>query len=341
MLDVLRDVSLHARNTFGIAAQANELAVLKTPGQLASLYAWLNGREPFVLGGGSNILLRGDLSAPVIEVQLRGALVTQEINPSVVLLHAPAGMQWHQLVLESLALGLGGLENLSLIPGTVGASPIQNIGAYGVELQECLDSLVAWNWKTGQTRCFQAKECALAYRDSVFKHAAGKHWIVLSVCFRLTPFQRHQINLGYAELKNLFAQEALGSVSPIHVSQAVIALRQRKLPDPSVLGNAGSFFKNPIVSSAKAAALTQQFDGLPVYRAAAGMEKLSAAWMIDQCGWKGHRTADAGVHHAHALVLVNHGQATGAQIWHLAQEIQNSVAKKFGVTLEPEPILLG
>ena len=242
-------------------------------------------------------------------------------------------------MLWTLGRGLCGLENLALIPGTVGAAPIQNIGAYGVEVREHVHVVEAFDRERGDFVRLDADACAFAYRDSLFKHAPDRY-IVNAVEFRLphacTP------RLGYAGLaEELQAMGVEGTPRASQVAEAVIRIRRRKLPDPAVLGNAGSFFKNPIVPLAQAEALLAEHPALPVFRGSdADSRKLSAAWLIDQCGWKGHRDGDAGVSPDHALVLVNHGQATGAELLALAQRIQASVFERFGIRLEPEPRII-
>src|SRR5690606_1554115 len=278
------------------------------------------------------------------------------------IVEAAAGENWHDFVCWTLDQGLGGLENLSLIPGTVGASPIQNVGAYGVEMRERFDSLEAADRRSGERRRLFAEDCRFGYRDSIFKHPEGAHWLVLSVRFRLS--RRFEPRLDYGELRaELAAAAAAGGApraapgddanSPAKldaraVAAAVVAIRRRKLPDPAVLGNAGSFFRNPVVEAARADALARSHPDMPRYPADdpdpqaghAPRVKLSAGWLIDRCGWKGFREGDAGVHDRHALVLVNHGAASGAQLLALAERIRESVRERFGVELEPEPTIV-
>jgi len=241
--------------------------------------------------------------------------------------------------MRTLRQGLCGLENLALIPGTVGAAPIQNIGAYGAEVREFIHAVEAFEPATGTMHRFNADGCGFAYRDSLFKQQPDRY-IVTAVEFNLSRVP--SLKLDYAGIREELDSLGIAAATPQHVADAVIAIRRRKLPDPAVLGNAGSFFKNPIVPAAQAEALKAEHDALPVFRGNDDTtRKLSAAWLIDQCGWKGHRDGDAGVAASHALVLVNHGQATGAQLLDLARRIADSVRSRFGVSLEPEPRVIG
>jgi UDP-N-acetylmuramate dehydrogenase len=349
--------SLKALNSFGIPARAARLVTLDDPADLDPALALLaQAPRALVLGGGSNLLLAGDFEGTVLRIALHGRrIVADEADGAVV--EAAAGENWHDFVCWTLDQGLSGLENLSLIPGTVGASPIQNIGAYGVEMRERFDSLEAVDRRSGERRRLFAQDCRFCYRDSVFKHPEGAHWLILSVRFRLS--RRFEPRLDYGELRNELAAPPTPDAHA--VATAVIAIRRRKLPDPAVLGNAGSFFRNPVVDAAQADALARRHPDIPRYPAdddrSPGADapvgadasasaqrrprvKLSAGWLIDRCGWKGFREGDAGVHDRHALVLVNHGTATGAQLLALAERIRDSVRERFGVELEPEPTIV-
>jgi UDP-N-acetylmuramate dehydrogenase len=336
---------LAALNTFGIAATARSLWRIEHIDEVAPLVARLRAdgeiddaaRRPLVLGGGSNLLIAGDLTQPVLQVAIAGRRVCDADDTSVIV-EAGAGESWDALVRWTLAQHAWGLENLALIPGTVGASPIQNIGAYGVELRDRFDSLDAVDLLTGTMRRFDAAECAFAYRDSVFKQADGGRWMVVSVRLRLQ--RRPVLSLDYGEIRDELSRAGVLDPTPVAVADAVTAIRRRKLPDPAVLGNAGSFFKNPVVPPAQADALRRREPGLPAWPVG-DQVKLSAAWMIDCCGWKGFRDGDAGVHAAHALVLVNHGSATGAQVLALARRVRDSVEARFGVRLQAEPVVVG
>ncbi|RPH42550.1 MAG: UDP-N-acetylmuramate dehydrogenase [Burkholderiales bacterium] len=336
----MADAPLGGLNTFGIRARARVLWRIAALDELPAVLRAVRedaGGEPLVLGGGSNLLITGDVDRPVLQVALPGRRILEGDDDSV-LIEAGAGESWDGLVRWSLAQGLSGLENLALIPGTAGAAPIQNIGAYGVEQRDVFDSLDAVDLHAGAARRFDAAECAFGYRDSLFKHAGGSRWLITAVRYRLP--RRPRLHLDYGEIREELGRAGRSEPTAVDVADAVTAIRRRKLPDPAVLGNAGSFFKNPLLDPAQAQALIAREPGLPAWPAGDRV-KLSAAWMIDRCGWKGHRDGDAGVHAAHALVLVNHGGASGAEVLTLARRIRDSVQSRFGVALEPEPVLVG
>jgi UDP-N-acetylmuramate dehydrogenase len=290
-----------------------------------------------VLGGGSNLLLTGDFPGLVLHMRGQGIAIVGE-NAGATLVRAAAGENWHGLVQWTLAHGLGGMENLSLIPGSVGASPIQNIGAYGSELKDCFHSLTAFDFDTGELLTLDRAACEFGYRDSVFKHRLRDRAVILDVTFALP--RAWQPNLRYAELAQEVAARGLAAPRPADISEAVIAIRQRKLPDPAVIGNAGSFFKNPVVSSSQRDALLAAHPQLVSYAQGDGSYKLAAGWLIDQCGWKGRTMGAAGVYEKQALVLVNRGQARGADVVALATAIRRDVERRFGVMLEPEPVFV-
>lgn len=331
------DFSLRPLNTFGIEARARAYARIASAADLAAALGdpALAAMPRLVLGGGSNILLKGDFDGLVLHMCGLGREVLGE-REGKILVRAQAGENWHQFVLFTLDQGLGGLENMSLIPGTVGAAPIQNIGAYGAEVKDLFHSLTAYDTATGQLRTMSAADCQFAYRDSVFKKPEGRGLIILEVTFAL-PVE-WQANLKYGELAQ--ALEGVAQPTAKQVSDAVIAIRQRKLPDPAVIGNAGSFFKNPVVSAEHCATLLQHFPNLVHHLQPDGSEKLAAGWLIDQCGWKGKSLGNAGVYPKQALVLVNNGGATGAEVMALAQAIQADVLARYGVRLEPEPVFV-
>ena len=340
------DADLGRRNTFGVLARAPWLLEVDDNATLAQALdlPQLRDLPLLVLGGGSNLLFAGD--APGAVLVLHAAAISRlDADGPRVRVRAQAGANWHQLVLWSLDQGLCGLENLALIPGSVGAAPIQNIGAYGVEVGEAVLAVEAWDRLAGAVVRLDRQACAFGYRDSVFKHQPER-WIVLAVELELGSAhgpQQAPLHLGYAGIgEELAAMGKQAAPSAGDVAQAVIALRRRKLPDPARIGNAGSFFKNPIVPAALAQSLQDLHPRLPVFPGdAAGTRKLSAAWLIDACGWKGARAGDAGVSSAHALVLVNHGAATGLQLLELARRIAASVQDRVGVALEPEPRIVG
>jgi UDP-N-acetylmuramate dehydrogenase len=338
-INALADASLRALNTFGVDARARmliEIASLADVEPALSLARAQGSGDPLVLGGGSNLLLTcAVVTRPVLRIRLLGRRLVG--NPSDCIVEAAAGEAWDPFVRWTLAQGLSGLENLSLIPGTVGAAPIQNIGAYGVEIRECFDSLDAIDLTSGAMRRFDTADCGFGYRDSIFRHDPGGRWLIVTVRFRLrrTPALR----LDYGEIREQLAAAGIDSPAPVDVADAVSAIRRRKLPDPATIGNAGSFFRNPVIGAAAAAALRVQEPEVPCWSAEAGV-KVSAAWLIERCGWKGHRAGDAGVHARHALVLVNHGRATGTEILALAGRIRDSVFDRYGIRLEPEPLLV-
>lgn len=331
------DVSLRARNTFGVEARANAYLPVSSVAMLRTVRddAGLAAMPRFVLGGGSNLLLTRDLDALVLHMVNRGIAVIGE-DPDHVFVCAQAGESWHALVQWTLAQGLGGLENLSLIPGSVGAAPIQNIGAYGGELADCFHALQAFDFDSGQVLTLTREACAFAYRDSIFKQALRDRVAIINITVALP--KRWQANLRYVELADALAP--ISNPSAIDISEAVMAIRRRKLPDPAVMGNAGSFFKNPLVSAAQRDALLLAYPQLVSYEQANGSVKLAAGWLIDQCGWKGRSLGAAGVHDRQALVLVNRGGATGEEMVQLAERIQTDVALRFGVNLEIEPVVV-
>lgn len=332
-----RNAALDRRNTFRVAAHAAWLAEIHEPQSLADVLARseVDSRPLLVLGEGSNVLFTRDFDGVVLAIMNRGIEVLAR-DGDTVRVRAAAGEDWNGLVRWSLAQGLCGLENLSLIPGTVGAAPIQNIGAYGAELAETLETVEAYDQSAGKFTRLNREQCAFSYRQSRFKQEAQR-WIITAIELRLR--RAAPLKLDYAGVREELAAMQINTPTAADVSAAVCQLRRRKLPDPAVIGNAGSFFKNPVVSNAAAEKLQVTHPGLPVFNAPDG-KKLSAAWLIEQCSWKGFREGDAGVSDKHALVLVNHGTATGAQIWSLAQRIQASVHEKFNIRLEPEPRVL-
>ncbi len=352
---VARDADLTPRNTFGVAARAPLLVEVDDAAALPRVFAdgvaGLADASLLVLGGGSNLLFAGDPPGPVLALAAGGARVVSDDGERAVV-RAEAGAPWHGFVTHALSLGLGGLENLALIPGTVGAAPIQNIGAYGVEVSDRIHAVEAFDRGSGGIRRLAPDACAFAYRDSLFKRDPARY-VVTAVEFALS--RRPRPRLDYAGIGEELAAMGVAAPRPADVAEAVCRIRRRKLPDPAVVGNAGSFFKNPIVPTAQAEALRARHPGLPVFPAApfpadaaahgdpgrGERRKLSAAWLIDACGWKGHRDGDAGVSPEHALVLVNHGRATGAQLLGLARRIAESVHARFGVALEPEPRIVG
>lgn len=335
------NADLQPLNTFGLPARAARLLTITAPDQIPRLLTGESGLAPdsprLVLGGGSNIVFGGDFDGWVFRVAISGRRLVS-CNDEAFIVEAGAGENWHDLVRWTIEQGWPGLENLSLIPGTVGAAPIQNIGAYGLEVMDRFDSLDAVSLENGRMRQFSRAECRFGYRDSVFKHEEAGRWLITRVRFRLP---RHwQALTRYADVAAELAASGLDDPSPIQVSDAIIAIRRRKLPDPAIIGNAGSFFKNPVVDATRLSALLAQHPELPHYPQASGAAKLAAGWLIDRCGWKGKRLGPVGCFERQALVLVNHGGATGQDVRAAAEAIQADVLTRFGVTLEPEPLFV-
>lgn len=329
-------VALDRFNTFGIAARAHAMLRVGSVSDLQQLHeTGLAAFPQLVLGGGSNLLLRADFPGLVLKMEIPGIRLAGEDAQNWYVC-AGAGVVWHELVVWTLQQGLPGLENLALIPGTVGAAPIQNIGAYGLELQQRLAWVAVYDRETAQVQVLQREACEFAYRDSVFKHAWRERGIIVEVCFALP--KRWHAQLSYTELARHLQEGGHAEPDARQIFEAVVAIRRRKLPDPALLGNAGSFFKNPLVSAEQVESLLARFPQLVHYAQADGSHKLAAGWLIEQCGWKGRRVGAAGVYEKQALVLVNHGGASGAELAALAAQIQEDVRRRFGVTLEPEPV---
>lgn len=328
--------SLKHLNSFSVEARAGQLIEIETTHDLQTLSTdfHFNPDLDLILGGGSNILFAGDVEGTVVLNRIRGRRIIVESDETA-LLEASAGENWHRLVLWSLEQGLSGIENLSLIPGLAGAAPIQNIGAYGVELSDVLESVQVLNLENGASLVFNNKDCQFAYRDSVFKLAHARHFLVTGIRLRLQ--RNFTPKLDYSGLDAELHSMGIKSPSARQVSQAVSRIRQRKLPDPSVFGNAGSFFKNPEVNPTMADLLKKEFEGLPIYRQNQQKFKLSGAWLIEQCGWKGRSLGEVAVSEEHALVLVNKGKATGQDVLALADAIRESVQRRFGIELQTEP----
>lgn len=331
------DAPLEARHTFRVPARTKWLAEIHNPAAIPEVLALpeVKNLPLLVLGEGSNMLFTRDFDGLVLLMANHG-IESLADHAGSVRVRAAAGERWHGLVLWTLAQGLCGLENLSLIPGSVGAAPIQNIGAYGAELAETLAGVTAYDRSSREHLQLTREQCEFSYRDSLFKQMPER-WIITTVELRLR--RTAPLKLDYAGVREELAAMQVAKPTATDVSTAVCRLRQRKLPDPAMIGNAGSFFKNPVVSEEEAAQLQKQYPELAAFKAQVG-RKLSAAWLIEQCGWKGFREGDAGVSEKHALVLVNHAHASGAQILALAQRIQESVQQKFGIRLEPEPKII-
>jgi len=357
-MQVRQNLPLRSLTTFGVAGTSARTLTLERLEQLDPLIEALAGSLPFILGGGSNVLFARDLHEPLVLVRLKGRRLLDD-GGATILLEVGAGEGWDDTVSYTLSQGWFGLENLSLIPGLAGGAPWQNIGAYGVEAAQHIETVQAVHTGTGERRTFSTADCDFGYRSSFFKTADGRRWLITSVRLRLSREPHPRIAYGEIQ-QELAARAALaapevsdesadptgqpadaGVPSPQQVAAAVRSIRRRKLPDPAALGNAGSFFKNPIVSRDDAEPLRVAYPKAPVYPVPnASHVKLSAAWLIESAGWKGFRDGDAGVSAQHALVLVNHGNATGPQLLALARRIQQSVHDRFGIALEPEPVIV-
>ena len=329
-MKLTRQPSLKAFNTFGVEASADLMLTLENEEDLLTLPPFDPAKD-FILGGGSNVLFATDVPGTVFHNRITGREIVKTGDDHA-WVEAGAGENWHELVRWTLQKGLSGLENLSLIPGFAGAAPIQNIGAYGVELATVLESVTAWDLSRSAWVNFKLDECRLGYRDSRFKSGEPDRYLVTSIRLRLD--RRFKPQLEYAGLREELSNHQATATA---VSDAVIRLRMRKLPDPASTANAGSFFKNPVLGLDEGLNLQERYPGLPAWRLDDDMTKLSAAWMIEHCGLKGLRKGGAGISDQHALVIVNHGNATGAEILQLARDIQSSVHNHFGVMLEPEP----
>jgi UDP-N-acetylmuramate dehydrogenase len=328
------NVSLAAYNTFGIDVQADALTEVHSIKELKDALDSNVGKLPLlILGGGSNILFTKPVHAFVIVNQIKGVHVVEEQGDGIVV-EAGSGEVWHEFVQFTVEKGWGGIENLSLIPGSVGASPMQNIGAYGVEIKDVFHSLDALEIETGKVVTFSKEACAFGYRESVFKRTLKEKYIITAVRYNLS--KKPSFQTGYGAIQQELEAMGVQDLSVRSISEAVIRIRQSKLPDPNVLGNAGSFFKNPVVSAELAHRILESHPNAPHYPQADGTEKLAAGWLIEQCGLKGFRKGNCGVHEKQALVLVNYGGATGNEIYTLSQLVLDTVQEKFGVLLERE-----
>jgi UDP-N-acetylmuramate dehydrogenase len=333
------DVPLKAMNTFGLPAHARRLVRIHADADVRRLLdsPELGRAAKLVLGGGSNLVLTRDIDEVVLKVEVPG-LQLVETRADAFIVEAGAGMRWHDVVTATIARGWPGLENMALIPGTVGAAPVQNIGAYGLELADRLDSLDGVDLVTGRGFTLDRAQCLFGYRDSVFKGVMAGKAVITRVRLRLPrPWQPV---LGYLELERKVAETGIAAPSPQQVCDWVCAIRRAKLPDPAVIGNAGSFFKNPVVSEDQCRDIIGRDPHVVHYPMADGSFKLAAGWLIDACGWKGKSIGRAGVYEKQALVLVNRGDAIGAEVMTLARAIQESVYGRFGIRLEPEPVVL-
>ena len=334
-MQILENISLRPFNTFHIDAKTRWFASFATTHELQELLAAkpVPRNKALVLGGGSNILFTQDYDGIVMKNDIKGINIVKE-DDEFVYIKSGAGENWHQLVLHSIANNWAGIENLSLIPGNVGASPMQNIGAYGVEIKDVFHELKAYHLVEKCNYTFNLKDCEFGYRESVFKKKYRDQFVILNVVFKLR--KKPLFNISYGAIREELEKLNVQDLSIKAVSDAVIRIRSSKLPDPALIGNAGSFFKNPTVTKEAFERLQKEFEHIVGYTNADGSVKLAAGWLIEQCGWKGFRRGDAGCHEHQALVLVNYGNASGSEIYALSEEIYQSVQQKFGVTLERE-----
>jgi len=330
---IYENVSLRKFNTFGLNVRADHLATFKLEDNAIHFFRQHKGSDQnyLVLGRGSNVLFTGDFHGTVIHPEMDGITLEGKKGNDVIV-SAGAGVLWDRLVESTVNNGLGGLENLSLIPGQAGAAAIQNIGAYGAEVKDSIDKVRAISLADGSVREFTNGECRFGYRDSIFKRELRGKYLITKVFFRLSTHPK--LSLEYGSLKDEVSK--LGSMSLGNVRKIVINTRQSKLPDPEMIGNAGSFFKNPVTNESVVDELKVRYPKLPVFRDHSGGMKIAGGWLIEQCGWKGRRIGDAGVHDKQALVIVNHGNATGKELFDLSEQIRKSVAEKFGITLQRE-----
>ena len=332
---VLKDVQLKPYNTFGIEATAKYFVEVSSIEQLKEILQNpdYQSTERLILGGGSNMLLTKDFEGLVIKIAIKGFEVVEE-NEDNIWIKAGSGVVWHDLVMHCVNQNYAGMENLSLIPGTVGAAPMQNIGAYGIEIKEVFEELEALESETGEIKTFDKATCNFGYRESIFKHEAKGKYIILNVTFKLN--KKPTFHIEYGAIKDTLAEMGVSEMSIKAISDAVIHIRQSKLPNPAEIGNAGSFFKNPEIPNTQFEALKTEFPTIPSYPVSETTTKVPAGWLIEQAGWKGQRFGNVGVHAKQALVLVNYGGGKGEEIKDLSQRIQASVKEKFGIQLSTE-----
>lgn len=333
-MEILHNFSLKKYNTFGIEAKAKQFVAVHSTAQLKTILEENKSHKKFILGGGSNMLLTKDIDALVIHIDLKGKKIIED-SDEFVWVESQAGESWHEFVLWTIDQNFGGLENMSLIPGNVGATPVQNIGAYGTEIKDTFVSCEAIAIENQEVKTFLKEECHFEYRESIFKNEAKDKYIITSVVFKLTK-KNHKINTSYGDITNELEKNNISNPTLKEVSDAVIAIRQSKLPDPKDLGNSGSFFKNPILLKSDFEKIHQQFPEMKYYNVSETEVKVPAGWLIEQAGFKGKRFGDAGIHKNQALVLVNYGNATGQEILNVSKDIQDTIFKRFGINIEAE-----
>ena len=333
-MEIQTNFSLKNYNTFGIEAKAGEFIAVHNTLELRTILEQNKSKKKFILGGGSNMLLTQDIDALVIHVDLKGKKIIKE-NDDFAWVESQAGENWHEFVIWTIDQNLGGLENMSLIPGNVGTTPVQNIGAYGTEIKDTFDSCEAMTIENQEMKTFTKAECHFGYRESVFKNEAKDQYIITSVVFKLTK-RNHKINTSYGDITAELTKNNITNPTLKDVSNAVIAIRESKLPDPKELGNSGSFFKNPILLKTDFEKIHQQFPEMKFYDVSETEVKVPAGWLIEQAGFKGKRFGDAGIHKNQALVIVNYGNATGKEILDVSKNIQETIFKTFGIHIEAE-----
>lgn len=333
-MEIHNQFSLKTYNTFGIEAKANQFVAVHSLAELKSVLEDYSGERKFILGGGSNMLLTKDIDALVIHIDLKGKKIVKETDDTV-WVECQAGENWHEFVLWTLAQDFGGLENMSLIPGNVGTTPVQNIGAYGTEIKDTMVSCEAMAIATQAMKTFTNADCHFGYRESIFKQAAKDQYIITSVTFKLTK-RNHKINTAYGDIQSELAKNNIENPTIQDVSNAVIAIRRSKLPDPKELGNSGSFFKNPILPKSDFEKIHAKFPEMKYFVVSDTEVKVPAGWLIEQAGFKGKRFGDAGIHKNQALVLVNYGHATGQEILNVSKDIQQTIYDTFGIFIEAE-----
>jgi len=333
-MEIIGNFSLKRHNTFGIEAKAKEFTAIHSVEELKDVLVHNPSKKKFILGGGSNMLLTKDIDALVIHIDLKGKKIIRE-DDDFVWVESQAGENWHEFVLWTINQDFGGLENMSLIPGNVGTTPVQNIGAYGTEIKDTFVSCDAVKIDNQETRTFIKDECHFGYRESIFKNEVKDQYIITSVVFKLTK-RNHKINTSYGDITAELAKQGITAPTLKDVSNAVIAIRQSKLPDPKELGNSGSFFKNPIISKTDFEQVQQKFPDIRFFEVSDTEVKVPAGWLIEQAGFKGKRFGDAGIHKNQALVLVNYGNATGQEILNVSKDIQETIFNTFGIRIEAE-----
>lgn len=333
-MEIQINFSLKNYNTFGIEARAKQFIAVHNIKDLRTVLQENKSNKKFILGGGSNMLLTKDVEALVIHIDLKGKKIIKE-NEDFVWVESQAGENWHELVLWTIDQNFGGLENMSLIPGNVGTTPVQNIGAYGTEIKDTFVSCQAMTIENQEMKTFTNQECHFGYRESIFKNEAKDQYIITSVVYKLTK-HNHKINISYGDISGELLKNKITNPSLKDVSNAVIAIRKSKLPDPKELGNSGSFFKNPILLKTDFEKIHQQFPEMKYYEVSETLVKVPAGWLIEQAGFKGKRFGDAGIHKNQALVLVNYGNATGQEILDVSKKIQETIFETFGIHIEAE-----